>query len=335
MVVSIYSFLCVILEYPTGVIGDYFSHKVAVTISSLTTILMFLLSSFSGDLYFYIIVGAVFPAFAYTMHSGSDVAFMHSVSKDFKKDMAQIAPIALVLSAINIGIGGWLGSIDLRYPLYASSVYAVISLFFLFTTKAKGYKNEDGDVFSIALGGIKEVFSNRKLLDLIIVSAAFTSFGLSIKWFYNPLFESIKIPIWMWGIITSIAFLFVAVGAHIYRKNSSYPLKFVSGISLIAILFIGLTSNYLLPVLGIWLFHVVRGYQDTSIGVEMNNLITSRRASILSFSSLVSRLGSATYTAIVSFALPRTSFLFITSITSLLLFLIIYKPLYKTTISKK
>lgn len=331
LIVSIYSILCVLFEYPTGIIGDYFSHKTSVIVGTALTIIMFIFVTIQGNFSYYVAFGSILPAIAFTLLSGSDTALLHSVSKNFKEDLAQITPISLFLSAASITLGGFLASIDLRLPFITSSLYALFSLPFLLTIKNYSYKKDGSNVFSIAAGGIKDVFTNKKLKSLIIISSTFGAFFVSVKWFYNPLFESLNIPVSYWGIITGAAFLFIAVGAQFYKKFDKLNLEKTSLLSFVFIILIGATRHWLIPLAGVWLTHIARGYQDTHLGVEINEAIkTNRRASILSLNSLLIRLASAIYIASAGFILPKSSFFVTMTITVVVIAAIIFQPLKNT-----
>lgn len=328
LIVSIYSVLCVVFEYPTGIIGDYFSHKTSVILGTALTIIMFVFVTLQGNFSYYLAFGSILPALAFTLLSGSDTALLHSVSKNFKEDLAQITPISLFLAAGSITLGGLLAAIDLRLPFIASAIYALLSLPFLLTIKNYSYKRDGSNIFSIATGGIKDVFSSKRLRSLITISGAFGAFFVSMKWFYNPLFENLNIPVAYWGIITGVAFLFIAIGAQIYRRFDKLSLFKSSFLSFLSIILVGATRHWLLPLIGIWFVHIVRGYQDTHLGIEINEAIkTNRRASILSLNSLFVRLASAIYIASAAFVLPKTSFFVVMSATVLIIAVIIFKPL--------
>ncbi|MEK7526468.1 MAG: hypothetical protein AAB546_03240 [Patescibacteria group bacterium] len=328
-VISIYSILVVVLEYPTGVIGDYFSHRTSVLLGNIVVIVAFALLSFPGSFAYYVFLFFLF-ALGMALVSGSDTALLHSLSKDFKKDLAQTTPYALILSVITISIGSLAAAYDMRYPIYLSFLFSLLALPLVIFLKDYQYQREEGNIFSTAFRGIKDITSNSRLKNLIIVSSVFGAFFLSIKWFYNPLFEKINIPVTFWGLITSGAFLLIAVGVQLYRKKDSFGLAATSLLTLAAIFLIGVTSYWLVPLFGIWLMHILRGYQDTLLGVEMNEAITTnRRASILSFDSLLTRLGSAIYIAGAGLLLPKTSFLVLMLITILFVGSLISIPLIK------
>ncbi len=326
-VMSIYSIFVVVLEYPTGVIGDYFSHRTSVLLGNIVVTFAFALLAISGGFSFYILTFFLF-ALGIALTSGSDTALLHSVSKDFRKDLAQTTPYALILSTVNIALGGLVASWNLQYPLYLSFLYTIPTFLLIISLKNYKYEKEEGNIFATALDGIKDIFSNHDLKNLIIVSSVFGAFFISIKWFYNPLFEKINLPISLWGIVTGAAFLLIALGAHIYRKKDSISLMFTSVISLCAIFLMGITHFWIYPILGIWLMHIFRGYQDTHLGVKTNEaIVTNRRASILSFGSLVTRLGSAIYIALAGFVLPKTSFMFLVLSTICIMSLLLALPL--------
>ena len=83
--VSLYSIAIVVFEYPTGVIGDFFSHKTSVTLGYLVTGISVFILGFDGSYLYYIFV-LLLGALGISLISGSDTAVLHSVSKDFDKD---------------------------------------------------------------------------------------------------------------------------------------------------------------------------------------------------------------------------------------------------------
>lgn len=334
---SIYYILVVILEYPTGVIGDYFSHKTSVILGNISGLVGFAMLCLPGSFPYYILsIGIV--ALGIALVSGSDTALFHSISKDFKKDWAQIMPISIIVSTATITVGGFVGSVDIRYPLYLSLLFILISFPILLTIKPGKQEKDTGNVFSVAFNGVRDIFSNVNLLSLITISGVFGAFYQSIKWFYNPIFEEVNIPVAYWGVIIGAAVLLFALGSHVYRKRDSISLVVAAIIYLIAIFLVGLTVYWAIPVLGIWMLHIANGYQDTYLKVEINDKIsTNRRASILSFNSLLTRLLSAGYIAVVGIALPASSFIVVMTLTAVIIGLVVFIPLRKlrqtTTIS--
>ena len=75
--------MIVVLEYPTGVSGDQYSHKFSVLSGLLSTALGFFLLSMDGS-YLFFLFSSSFVALGLSLIYGSDTALLHSVSMDFK-----------------------------------------------------------------------------------------------------------------------------------------------------------------------------------------------------------------------------------------------------------
>ena len=102
---SVFSLGMVILEFPTGVIADKFSHKKSVIIGSSISILSQLAFSVPADFYFYL--GAfIVASLGATMKSGSDIAVLHKISNNFEKDLARIKTINFIWIFFTTLVGG-------------------------------------------------------------------------------------------------------------------------------------------------------------------------------------------------------------------------------------
>lgn len=318
---SIFSFAMVLLEYPTGVIGDHFSHRNSILLGYVICALGLFLFAFPGNWYYYLIPALLF-ALGTSLTSGSDTAFLHATSKDFIKDSSNLQTISLIVSVITVSIGGYLSSYDLRIPFYLTAFLFLSAAGLIFFTKKQPKDNFQGNIFARSTGGIKYVWKNNLLFHLIIVSATIGSFFLSFKWFYNPLFLELHIPVSYWGFIIGFAVLLIALGNHLYRKFSTknFLLPFLGVI--LTTFCIGLTSWGALALGALLLSQLIRGYIDNQFNIHINETIAiSSRASILSLRSLFVRLFSALYIFGAGFILEKTSFFILMSLTSGILLL--------------
>lgn len=326
---SLYSIAVIIFEYPTGVIGDFFSHKLSLIIGFILFSLSMILFSFSGSIYYF---GAILilTAIGSSLISGSDNALLHTASKNFKKDLSQVKFYSLLMSASAISVGGFLSALDLRYPLYASALFFLAgSVFLILSTN---FKNERiaGNIFKTATEGFHYATSNKELFNLIKISSLLGAFFISLKWFYNPLFLELSIPLNYWGVIIGLAGVLIATGVWAFNK---FPEKNVFPIFLLIILSIfaiGLTDILALPIIAILLNQTLRGYIDTLFDVKINHAIKkSIRASVFSFKSLLVRLGSAVMIFLFGFILERSSFLIMMSTFAVGIFLLGISPILK------
>ncbi len=329
---SFYSICAFVFEYPTGVIADYFSPKISLIIGYLLSAICMFLQTFQGNVYYYGFLLAV-SSIAFTLTSGSDTALLHNVSKDFKNDYAQVKMWGLIMTSIAAAVGGIVGAYDLRFPLYLTSLFFLISTVLLFLTRGSyGYEQREGEgnIFATAKEGVQHVFNNGKLLYLFIPSTFVGIFIISFKFFFNPFFEEIHLPLPWWGIFISISVLFSALGIRLYKSFSHIELLFTFLLFVGVLSLLGIVWIPAIAIGGFWLTYLFRGYIETQLDVLINETITSRaRASVLSFKSVLVRIGQSLYTLVGGLIIADHSFFPLIVLTVLILLVTSLYPLIK------
>lgn len=317
---GLFSIAIVLFEYPTGVIGDHFSHKWSVILGYLLYSGAALAASFSGGFSYYAVV-LFFTALAISLLSGSDTAFLHYASKNFKKDSSEVRIYSIGMSVISISVGVFLFSINPSAPFYVTALFLFVSAMILLTTKNQKRDSFSGNIFARSSEGLRHVNDNKILFHTIIVSSVFGAFFLSFKWFYNPLLIDLGVEVVHWGWIISSITLLIAVGTYLYKKSLSENLFLPFFLIILTTFLIGFTNFFAISMIALVASQFIRGYIDTQLEVRLNDAISiSSRASILSLKSLLVRLFSALYIFGVGFILEKTSFLVLMSMTAFLLF---------------
>ncbi len=326
---AFYSLCIVLFEYPTGVIGDYFSHKVSMSLGYLLLSVVFAVMVFPVSFAMYAAL-LVFGALGAALVSGSDTALIHALSQNFKDDYAQVRLYSIIMSVCAIAFGGFAASFDLRYPFYLSALFFLIASAFTFSIGQYQYEKLSGNIFATARTGMQTVWRNQKLRVLIGIASMWGAFFFSFKWFYNPLFLQLHIPVAQWGIVISIATLLIAFGAHIYRKVRRWSLVITTLIFLCLIVMLGYTQHISTAIAALFAMHILRGYIETMLDVDITETIdASVRASVLSLKSLVLRLFSAGMIFASGFILDRYSFAILMYIFAGFLFIATAYPLLR------
>lgn len=321
-IMGFYYIATVILEYPTGVIGDYFSHRISVFWGCFGLALAYLLMSLPGTLWFYVFALFIL-AIGQTLVSGSDTALLHDVSKDFKKDYSQIKSYGIIVSFLAISIGGFVSAYDLRYPLYLTSAFLLSAGFFVLFAKSENREKLSGNILATAREGLRHAIKKKELLYLMIISSLIGAFFFSFKWLYNPLFLELNLDIKLWGILAGLAVLLIALGTRMYGKFPRANLYLLTAVLSISVLLVGAKAWTLVALLGMFLSHILRGYFETKLTVDINSSIMEGvRASVLSLKSLLIRLGATVFMAGGGYLLGKTSILFL-MVLSVVIFLII------------
>ncbi|MFA6184226.1 MAG: MFS transporter [Parcubacteria group bacterium] len=325
--IGFYYLASMIFEYPTGVIGDYFSHKISVIwgylIIALAMILFVVSTTFLNITLVYVIY-----AIGAALISGSDTALLHAVSKNFKNDMSQVRIYSTLISAGALGVGGWLGSIDLRYPFYFNVVFFLGAIIFLLSVKSKNQEKTTGNIFALAKHGISYTFSVKELLHIVLVSSLISSFYLNIKWFYNPLFLALDINLKFWGVLGGISILSIMMGTYIYKKVPEKSIYLYMFLFIGSLILMGCTNLLWVSMVGFFVVNFIRGFLETKIEVDINRAIKSEvRASVLSFRSFLTRFGTYIIVLISGYFLQRYSFQMLMFILAGIIFVVSFYSL--------
>jgi MFS family permease len=322
-IVSFYSICIVLFEYPTGVVGDYFSHKLSVALGYFISMLAMFLSTMRGGSIFYYGVLALL-ALGVSLVSGSDTALLHKVSTDFKKDASSLKSISMFWVLATIAIGGFLGKYSLILPIYfTAATYLLAFVVLLFVKENSKDISHEGNIFDKAKEGIIYIKDSKQLVTIILLNTLISAIFLSMKWVYNPFFEKLRIDIQWWGLLISFATVANILGVLLYKKtkNSNIILPFVTLIASFA--FSALNSG-VVPLSAFFFAHFIGGgFIETYFEVDINkHLKDSIRASVLSFTSLLIRLSSAIYIYVMGLIVAgyslTTLFLFTTTLIAIL-----------------
>jgi len=323
---SVYYLAVVVLEFPTGVIGDYFSHRISVMIGQFIIGVAFIALALNGGFFYYLAV-LLFAALGIALASGSDTALLHSLSKDFKHDQSQIRIFTTLVAVIATTVGSIIASFSFAIPFILTGIFNLIAAFLLLSVKDRNHVKNEGNIFNTAFRALKYVKGNKKLMSLMIISGIVGAFSFSIKWFYNPLLQMVNVPLLFWGILISIAMLVPLVGVKIFQKKKSAHLLLALIIFIISIIPIGIAGLAMVPIVFLYFNSAIRGYLETYLDVEMNNEIeTNERASILSLNNLLIRFGASIYTPFAGYILDKYSLSAVTIGTSTLLLLLVIYP---------
>ncbi|HIP49290.1 MAG TPA: MFS transporter [Lutibacter sp.] len=307
---SVFSLCMVILEFPTGVIADKFSHKKSVIIGSSISILSQLAFSVPADFYFYL--GAfIVASLGATMKSGSDIAVLHKISNNFEKDLARIKTINFIWIFFTTLVGGWLYTIDIRIPYTLTALTTFVSVLFFVKIKVDSNNklNRGSNIYQVARKSIKLLGNHERLRGVILLSGGFTAFFFSYKWFLPMLFEAKGISIIHLSTVLAIGILMIALGTALSGSKYYLRLKYSIPVLLLLIFALGFTGGFwslTIVTLGIYL---LRGFFTNRMTVLVNKYAKdSIRASVMSLKSLITRVFMAIYMLMVGKILGIWSF---------------------------
>lgn len=323
--ISFYQFSVVLLEYPTGVIGDHFSHKASITLGFLFSSLGMLFATFQLSMIYYYMV-MIIIALGVSLVSGSNTALLYKLSDDFKKDSASLKTTTMTWSLIALSLGGIIGKYSLVVPVYLTSISFFIGFLAMFSIKHSDHNKNTGNIFNKAKEGLVHIKNDNTLVSILVANALVSGIFLSTIWFYNPFFEALNINVSWWGILISFASLLSVVGVIVYKKIPSRNILWYYLFLIILFILTSFVSSKIsiVALLALLLAHLVGGgYIQTFLEVDINNhLVDSTRASVISFGSLLIRLTSSLYIFVTGLILTNYNLPYLFIFTAILLTII-------------
>lgn len=316
--VSLYYIAVVVFEFPTGVVGDHFSHKTAVVLGQFIAGASLIALAFSHAFWLWALF-LILGALGITLISGSDTAILHALSKDFKKDQTRSKGYCILMLFSATTLGSLLALIDIRLPLIMSGACYIAAGLLVLSITARSPKNEESNIFKTALTSLTYLRQPiiRHLLTLGSLSMGFI---LAIKWFFNPLLEQMDIGVAYWGIIMGLGLLVPFIGVKMYQLKKSTHILVAFVFFALAIIPIGIVQVAAISIAALYGVMILHGYLEVALDIELNRHITGPgRAGVLSLSSLLSRLGASVYITTAGWLLSGANFLVLTTATCALL----------------
>lgn len=310
---TIFMVAIVLLEVPTGAIADCIGRKKAVLISSALAVIGYLYYAVSKS-FFGFAIAEVLIALSMTFSYGAFEAWMVDIGtkQGFKGKFDLIFSQAGIYSktaAIAGGIiGAYLSKISLVMPFYVGAFIALgvfLTLQFLMVEDSSKDRMSLGKIskkFVDTIVGATKYSLSHKTLIWVMAGAAFFSLcsqPLNMYWgvrFDEMLGGKLEMMGWIWAAITLFALAGIQITKHLLKRNVNYAFIVVSSVIVISPMII-LSATSQLPFIAIsgFLIHELgRGiYQPIQLSYVNKFAEETKRATILSFDSMITAAGSA------------------------------------------
>jgi MFS family permease len=326
---SIYQLLIVILEFPTGVIGDKFGHKFSIICGTISTSIGLFLLAYNPSIRSVYYIALFIISLGFSLVSGSDMALLSNISSDFKKQNSKYTTYGLILQIIVISTGSVFYKLMPEAPFLLNILFTIVGgLLILFLAKNVKDANQ-ANVFAFGKKATKYFFKNTNLL-LLTLSFSFlvAAFG-PIKWIISTIFTTADINAVYWGSLFCFLFVGRIIGTKIYSKTNRSYTKFFVFAYVISFLISIIVSVPLLSYAALFLMSINYGVLENEFTIRLSDITaTEFKASVFSMRSFISRLASSLILYIISiFSVSGTytnslTVLFITSITMLVFYVL-------------
>jgi MFS family permease len=306
--ISVYYGSVVVLEFPTGALGDHFSHRLTAGVGYILVACMFVALGFAGNFWYYLAVLLV-GSLGMTLVSGNDTATLHTLSPDFQRDQSQVKFWVTIVQVVSTALGSILLRFNLGLPFWINGLFLLVAAWLMLSVRSVPQAKAEGHPLATARRALRYAFSHSEVRRVLALIGFVGAFFLSVKWFFNPLLQGLHVPLTLWGTLIGLTLVAPLAGIWFYRhqKTGSHLWLAMVGFVLTTVP-LGLTSIGLWPLAALYAAMAIYGYLDIELSVRLNAAIkVAERASILSLASLFQRLGTSIYLPIVGFVLARSS----------------------------
>ncbi len=302
---AVYSFSIVVLEVPSGYLGDVWGRKASLVLGSILGFAGFALYCVSTGFWAFLACEVILGA-GQSFISGSDSALLYDSLQAAKKEKDYLKTEGRMISAGNFAealaapLGVLIAMASLRTPFYFQAVVAFAAVPAALTLvepqriKLKGHTSFR-QIFGIVRFTMKD---HKGLQAAILYSSVMGTATLTMAWFVQPYFVHLALPMVLFGILIPLLNLVTGfIGIHAYKVEQQLGRR-----GTILLITIGISVGYLcMGLFGtfaglafLFLFYGVRGVATPVLRNQINEITPSDiRATVLSIRSLIIRLAFA------------------------------------------
>lgn len=327
MVNAVFMVSIFILEVPTGAFADAIGRKKSVLISTLFVAVGLGFYPIFRHFYFFLIA-EILIAIGKSFSSGSFDAWM----VDSSRKRGFTGNVDLVFSQSNIYskfaavfgglIGAYLAFYEIGLPFYIgaslSLVAFVILAFLMEPDKGNGMINIKEGVASIkkiASDSIRYAGTHKVIFWLLIGSVVLNFVFQPLNMYWGPRFNAMAgDQVWVLGWLWAVMSLAMIGGSfwvkYLIKKGKDYTYLMVANALIVSIPIIisAMTHNFTLAISSFMIYEISRGIEGPVGTAYVNKYAEpSKRATILSFESMVGSLGAAIGLLVFGLFAQRTS----------------------------
>ena len=297
-----YSLAIVVLEIPSGYIGDIWGRKNAMVIGAILGTLGFGIYSIASGFYAFL-MAEIILGIGQSFISGSDSALLYDSLLDAKKENhymkaeGRLISVGNYAEAIAAPFGVMLAAASLRTPYFVQTLIAFSAIPAALTLREPVRKKLSSANAAANMRRIIDYtcIQNKPLFWNIIASSVIGTATLTMGWLVQPLFAYFALPLAWYGIFIPALNLTtgtVSMVAHVFERKAGFETTLfviVIGVPLLYLAIGWFNATWALAFL--FVFYIIRGVATPVLKNHINHVTPSEiRATVLSLRSLIIRL---------------------------------------------
>lgn len=307
MLLGSISSICVVLfEVPTGAVADKIGRKLSLIIGAALWGVSLGIYVFSRSFYAFGFAEVVF-ALGGTFMSGADTALLYDslkangMEREIQRIEGRAKSYCFYAQAIGSVAAGFFYKINIELPMIVSIFFMLVTMLVSMGFKEPPIEDKKGKYGESYLKQIADsgryILGHEKVKAIMFYSMVFYIFYRGGFFLFQPYFKEVNIPVEYYGVIF---FLFNIVAGitsrncyRIMEKTKGKTLMFLSSLMIISFLALGITKIWI-GFIAIFLQQMARGIYGPATTKYINkNIPSDKRATILSFFSLLTNLAGA------------------------------------------
>lgn len=293
LVISIYLIFSSVSQMPSGLFADRYGYKKALIIGSILSLAGTTFFALAQNIYWFL-VGYSLMGFGSAMTQGADHALLYeslnasNKQTSFKKILGKMELNANIFWVITAVLGGYMYSINERFPFYAEIIVLAISVIILFTLKEPPKESKHFPVKEQIKEVIKKSFSTPKFSKIFIFSAIIGSIALTTFQYLQPLYKSLQINEVYFGLIAAAVFIIRGLGSWSAEKvGKIFTIdKYIvlhAAVFGLFLIFLQKTTSLIFIFIIIGVFYYLRGLYTPTVSTFINEKAeANNRATLLS-----------------------------------------------------
>lgn len=303
-----------IFEIPTGAYADYFGRKRAIVLSSFFMMLCLIVYFESSNIYMFI-AAEILAALSFTFASGAlDAWMVDSLEKkgyvgkvDFIFSHAAI--IGKTASLFGGLIGAYIATVSLALPFGVGAIVALTALLVSIFYIHEDFKVKKGLNFSGGITQMARVTKNsitygvrNKVVLWLIFSSILATFAFQpLNMYWSPRMNELAgNQVWLMGWVWAGMSLFMMFGSFVVKellkREKTYAWILITTALFLAvpILLSASSSIFAIVLISFLTYEIGRGMLSPAHKAYLNKYIPGeQRATVLSFDSMMGKLGAA------------------------------------------
>lgn len=320
---SAFAVAVALFEIPTGMVADLLGRKRSLQTGMILYCVGFSAYALGGNFWWFLCIEILLAA-AWTMISGADGAWLYDTLRSHGREYeyqfieGRARSRQMVSFAFCCLVGGLIGEfLGFAQAMAATAIGPFLAFFCVCGFTENRFSPKETQSFTARYKNLiynagKFVIKHRFIRWLMFFSAICSAGGTWLLWVSQPYFQFCDLPVWSFGIIFASYNLFAAFASGNAAKVAD---KVGRNRFLVLLAFLSVSSPLLMgffPMSFAFLFTFGQQAVRGSIGPVINAWIMSytfsdKRATVLSLSSLLSRLFFALSSPLIGYVAARNT----------------------------